>query len=199
MLIYTNLNPNPFLLRTYIQQLNYKPHIQHRTWMAALKIVTISAGKEQTSGCISSMAKDQNELLMKKMLLITSGVFLMLTTSIAVTQAVAPAGNMTENYFDWIKSKTSIWAGMKDGKIHWYKLDKNAQLWWSADGKKWTPAEGGMWADKDGKWLKIGEGKLWWTADKGKNFSEVPEWKWEGPKGEWYKFDAKWTLWVNSK
>lgn len=136
---------------------------------------------------------------MKKMLLVVSGAFLMLTTSIAVTQAVTPAGHITVNDADWMKSKTGTWAGLKDGKTYWYKLDKNAQLWWSTDGKKWAAVEGGMWADKDGKWLKIGEGKLWWTADGGKNFSEVPEWKWEGPKGEWYKFDAKWTLWVNSK
>ena len=78
-----------------------------------------------------------------------------------------------------------------------YKLDKNAQLWWSTDGQQWAAVEGGMWADKDGRWLKIGDGKLWWTADGGKNFAEVPEWKWEAPDGNWYKFDAKWTLWVN--
>lgn len=90
--------------------------------------------------------------------------------------------------------------GMKDGKSYWYKLDKNAKLWWSADGgKNWAEVKDGMWADKDGKWLKIGNNKLWWSADMGKNWSEVPEWKWEGPKGEWYKFDKDWTLWTNKK
>lgn len=98
---------------------------------------------------------------------------------------------------DWIKWKAGTWVAKKDGKTYWYKLDKNAQVWWSRDGKEWQAVEGGMWADKDGRWLKIGDGKLWWTVDAGKNFSEVPEWKWEAPDGKWYKFDAKWTLWVN--
>lgn len=133
---------------------------------------------------------------MKKMLLAASGAFLVLMSSIAFTQAIAPAAHIAY-YAEWVKSGTGIWAGKKDGKTYWYKLDKNAQVWWSADGKEWAAVEGGMWADKDGKWLKIGEGKLWWTTDGGKNFSEVPEWKWEGPDGEWYKFDAKWILWVD--
>ncbi len=80
--------------------------------------------------------------------------------------------------------------------MNWFKLDKNARLWVSGDGKEWMEVSDGMWLDKEGRQLKIGEGKLWWTSDGGKNFSEVPEWKWKGPKGEWYKFDAKWTLWV---
>lgn len=133
---------------------------------------------------------------MKKMLLTASGAILMLMTGIAATPAFTPAA-ANEYYADWVKSTAGTWAGKKDGKIYWYKLDKNAKLWWSTDGKKWAAVEGGMWADKDGKWLKIGDGKLWWTADGGKNFSEVPEWKWEGPDGEWYKFDAKWNLWVS--
>jgi hypothetical protein len=66
------------------------------------------------------------------------------------------------------------------------------------DGKKWSAVENGMWADKAGHWLKIGDNKLWWSADQGKTWSEVPEWKWEGPKGEWYKFDANWNLWTVS-
>ncbi len=98
---------------------------------------------------------------------------------------------------EWMKSKDGIWTGMMNGKTYWYKLDKSAKLWWSADGKKWSEVKDGMWADKDGKWLKIGDNKLWWSADMGKNWSEVPEWKWEGPKGEWYKFDKNWSLWTN--
>ena len=98
--------------------------------------------------------------------------------------------------FDWKASKTGTWAGMKDGKTYWYKIDKEAMLWWSTDGKKWAKVSDGMWADKDGKWLKIHEGKLVWTTD-GKSWAEVPEWKWEGSDGKWYKFDAKWKLWVN--
>lgn len=86
------------------------------------------------------------------------------------------------------------------GKSYWYKLDKSAKLWWSADGgKNWVAVKDGMWADKDGKWMKISENKLWWSADMGKKWSEVPEWKWEGPKGEWYKFDKDWSLWTNKK
>src|SRR5215207_7553308 len=64
----------------------------------------------------------------------------------------------------WVKSKEGTWAGMKDGKSYWYKLDKSAKLWWSADGgKKWAAVADGMWADKDGKWLKIVKNNLMWT------------------------------------
>ena len=126
---------------------------------------------------------------MKKMLLAAPGVFLVFMIALApATRAVS--------HMEWQRSITGTWAGKKDGVTYRYKLDRNAQLWWSADDKKWASVDGGMWADRDGKWLKIGEGKLWWTADGGKNFSEVPEWTWEGPDGEWYRFDAKWTLWV---
>jgi len=97
---------------------------------------------------------------------------------------------------DWTKSSNGTWPGMKDSKTYWYKLDKNAGLWWSTDGKKWAAVKDGMWADKDGKWLKIHQGKLVWSTD-GKQWSEVPDWKWEGSDGKWYKFDSKWTLWVN--
>lgn len=133
---------------------------------------------------------------MKKLILAASGASLMFMATIAITKAETPATH-TAFFFDFAKSKTGTWPGMKDGKTYWYKLDKMAKLWWSADGKKWAAVDNGMWADKDGKWLKIGDGKLWWSADGGKNFSEVPEWKWEGSDGKWYKFDAKWTLWVN--
>lgn len=95
------------------------------------------------------------------------------------------------------KKSDGTWAGKMDGKMYWYKIDTDAKLWWSTDGKKWAAVENGMWADKDGKWLKIGEQKLWWSADMGKTWSEVPDWKWEGPDGEWYKFDKDWNLWIN--
>jgi len=97
---------------------------------------------------------------------------------------------------EWSKAKGGIWNGVKGRKNYWYKLDKEAKLWWSTNGKKWTAVDDGMWADKDGHWLKISDAKLMWSADNGASWSEVPEWKWEGPKGEWYKFDKDWTLWV---
>lgn len=99
-------------------------------------------------------------------------------------------------YTDWMKSPAQTWPGMYEGKTYWYKLDKMAKLWWSADGKKWAAVESGTWADKEGKWLKIHEGKLVWSKD-GKAWSEVPEWKWEGSDGKWYKFDSSWSLWEN--
>lgn len=136
--------------------------------------------------------------MMKKLFLLVSGALLLCMITVAVTKAVVPAGDVHGfNEQDWAKSRTGAWVGKKDGKRYWYKLDKNAQVWWSTDGKKWAAVEGGMWADKDNRWIKIGDGKLWWTTDDGKNFSEVPEWKWEAPDGKWYKFDAKWTLWVS--
>ncbi|WP_246484955.1 hypothetical protein [Chitinophaga qingshengii] len=96
----------------------------------------------------------------------------------------------------WVKSTAGTWPGMKHGKTYWYKLGKKADLWWSADGKQWAAVKDGLWADKEGKWLKIHQGKLVWSAD-GKQWSEVPDWKWEGSDGKWYKFDAQWSLWVN--
>lgn len=134
---------------------------------------------------------------MKKSFLPLFGTVLLMLAGLAVTPTVVAGIYKQVWNQDWEKSKTGTWVGKKDGKTYWYKLDRNAQLWWSADGKKWAAVEGGMWADKDNRWIKIGDGKLWWTIDAGKNFSEVPEWKWEAPDGKWYKFDAKWTLWVN--
>lgn len=133
---------------------------------------------------------------MKKMLMLAAVIILTVPAGVAANSGKT-AGGYTNIDQDWEKSKTGTWSGKKDGKTYWYKLDKNAQLWWSTDGQQWAVVDGGMWADKDGRWLKIGDGKLWWTADGGKNFAEVPEWKWEAPDGKWYKFDAKWTLWVN--
>lgn len=113
-------------------------------------------------------------------------------------QAAAPtsANSYSIAVPDWVKSSTGTWAGMKDGKTYWYKLDKKAGLWWSTDGKKWAAVKDGAWADKEGKWLKIHDKKLVWSTD-GKAWSEVPEWKWEGSDGKWYKFDGQWGLWVN--
>jgi hypothetical protein len=93
----------------------------------------------------------------------------------------------------WMKSETGTWMGAN--KI-WYKLNtKDASIWWSKDGKKWEMVKDGMWQDKEGKWLKIGDKKLWWSKD-GKEWSEVPEWKWEGADGKWNKFDSSWNLWT---
>lgn len=133
---------------------------------------------------------------MKKSFLIMTGICLLSTVYLS-----ADAGTpvpVVHHYVaeEWTKAKGGVWEGKMDNKTYWYKLDKNAKLWWSTDGKKWAAVENGMWADKEGKWLKIGDGKLWWSADKGANWAEVPEWKWEGPKGEWYKFDKDWSLWV---
>ncbi len=133
---------------------------------------------------------------MKKKIIVLS---LMAFGFLTITPAIAnnePGTTTVISLADWKKSKTGTWAGKKDGKTYWYKLDKEAKLWWSADGKKWAAVENGMWADKDNKWLKINNGKLVWTTD-GNNWAEVPEWKWEGSDGKWYKFDDKWTLWVN--
>lgn len=127
------------------------------------------------------------------MLAVTAGLLMATPVTRASRYCSQASPERTNN---WVKSKTGAWAGQKGGKSHWYKLDKNARLWWSPNGHDWTEVTDGIWNDKQDRWMKIGEGKLWWTADEGKNFEEVPEWKWQGPRGEWYKFDAKWTLWV---
>ncbi|MES2691406.1 MAG: hypothetical protein V4658_13440, partial [Bacteroidota bacterium] len=54
--------------------------------------------------------------------------------SIAVTPSSAP----TTVNADWMKAKDGAWEGKMDGKTYWYKLDKNAKVWWSANkGKDW--------------------------------------------------------------
>ncbi|WP_423735629.1 hypothetical protein [Chitinophaga caseinilytica] len=118
---------------------------------------------------------------------------------IASPKVFASAGFCVETMtaaFDWSKSATGTWAGMHEGKMHWYKLDAKGGLWQSHDGKKWAADKAGTWMDKEGKWLKVHEGKLVWSTD-GNTWSEVPEWKWEGADGKWYKFDTNWKLWVN--
>ena len=128
-------------------------------------------------------------------------LFMMIASNIVTTYAEGSiaGGQGTSGYArsaDWMRSSTGTWPGMKDGKTYWYKLDKKAGLWSSADGKQWSAVKGGQWADKDGKWIKIHEKKLVWSTD-GKSWSEVPEWKWQGSDGKWYKFDTDWALWVN--
>ena len=133
---------------------------------------------------------------MKKnlLLLIAGGMLALATISSAFTTAPV---SITKPAEGWMKKADGTWAGKMDSKMYWYKLDKEAKLWWSADGKAWAAVANGMWADKDGKWLKIGDKKLWWSADMGKTWVEVPEWKWQGPNDEWYKFDKDWSLWIN--
>lgn len=112
---------------------------------------------------------------------------------------ILPAVTSPHSYtpvYDWMRSPTGAWPGMKDGKTYWYKLDKKAGLWWSTDGKNWAAVKDGAWADSEGKWIRIHDKKLVWGTD-GKTWSEVPEWKWKGSDGKWYKFDEKWALWVN--
>jgi hypothetical protein len=135
---------------------------------------------------------------MKKILMACAASGLMLAAPLTTALANTPTTTVSVTA-DFMKSKDGTWAGMMKGKMYWYKLDAKAKLWWSMDGKKWSEVKEGMWADKEGRWLKIGDNKLWWSADMGKNWSEVPEWKWEGPKGEWYKFDSNWSLWTNTK
>jgi hypothetical protein len=135
---------------------------------------------------------------MKKMIFAAAVLGLILgATTTQASNGLNVSSSVTAVKADWKKSEAGTWAGKMKGKKYWYKLDAKAKLWWSTDGKKWAEVKDGMWADKDGKWLKIGDNKLWWSADMGKNWSEVPEWKWQGPDGEWYKFDKDWSVWVN--
>lgn len=132
---------------------------------------------------------------MKKLFLLMTCVCLSVTHLHVYAGKPAP---VLRHYIaeEWTKAKDGVWEGVKDKKTYWYKLDKDAKLWWSANGKKWAAVDDGMWADADGKWLKIVDGKLMWSADNGGSWAEVPDWKWEGPKGHWYKFDKEWSVWV---
>ncbi|MFY8108916.1 MAG: hypothetical protein ACOVO9_07985 [Bacteroidia bacterium] len=133
---------------------------------------------------------------MKKLTLLAAIIGMMLAGTEA--KSILKTSVKLEIQKEFSKKKEGTWAGKMDGKAYWYKLDKNAKLWWSTDGKKWAEVSNQMWADKSGKWMKIGDNKLWWSADMGKTWSEVPEWKWEGPMGEWYQFDKDWSLWSNA-
>ncbi len=132
---------------------------------------------------------------MKKLTLM-AGMFL-LAFSIYAFVPVLNAPISINKIQEFMKKSDGTWSGKMDSKVYWYKLDKEAKLWWSNDGKKWAEVSTQMWADKSGNWMKIGQKKLWWSTDMGKTWAEVPEWKWEGPNGEWYKFDGNWNLWIN--
>jgi hypothetical protein len=134
----------------------------------------------------------KNKTFMKKSILAlaVSALFL----SAPAVHLYASEKTVAKSDGEFMKSEQGTWQGMDK---MWYKLDKDAKLWASKDGKKWTADKDGMWQDKDARWLKIGEGMLWWSADGGKTWVEVPEWQWEGPDGTWYKFDQDWSLWVN--
>jgi hypothetical protein len=99
---------------------------------------------------------------------------------------------------DWSKARNGAWAGDMNGKSYWYKLDRETmKLWWSTDkGKNWSHVESQMWADKEGKWMKIENKNVVWSNDMGKTWSTVPDWTWQGADGKWYKFDKDWTVWV---
>jgi hypothetical protein len=113
------------------------------------------------------------------------------------SNAVAVSGNPVSVSDDWSKSRNGAWAGDMNGKTYWYKLDvKEYKLWWSTDkGKNWAHVETQMWADKDGRWMKVENKNLVWSSDMGKNWSTVPNWTWQGSDGKWYKFDKDWTVW----
>lgn len=123
-------------------------------------------------------------------------ILLAIAGNVQASENTQPGTDQLATVGEWKKASTGTWPGMKDGKTYWYKLDKKGGLWWSADGKKWAAVADGMWADKEGKWIKIHDKKLVWSTD-GKAWVEVPEWKWEGSDGKWYKFDPNWGLWIN--
>jgi hypothetical protein len=128
---------------------------------------------------------------MKKLILI--GALLIAGTGLEAKTNVYECLTVKAGEPTWEKSKEGTWLGSNKT---WYKLNtKDASVWWSKDGKKWEAVKDGMWQDKEGKWLKIGDMKLWWSKD-GKEWGEVPEWKWEGANGTWNKFDKDWSLWT---
>lgn len=136
---------------------------------------------------------------MKKLILCAGIAMFAFTASQAAAISTNVAHKTVITADDWMKSKDGTFTGMHDGKKVWYKVNsKDASLWWSTDGKKWEAVKDGMWADKDGKWLKISDKKLMWSADMGKTWSEVPDWTWQDADGTWCKFDKDWTLWTKS-
>jgi hypothetical protein len=134
---------------------------------------------------------------MKKNTLMLSAVLLLMVACYG-TYASIPYVQLTNITNEWVKSKTGIWEGKADGKNYWYKLDKNAKLWWSSNaGKDWHLVDSQMWADRDGKLLKISNDELIWSADMGKTWAPVPDRTWESADGKWYRLDKSWALWIN--
>lgn len=134
---------------------------------------------------------------MKKLTLALSVIGSLLFANLDSTAVTPSSATTTTINSDWMKAKDGAWEGKMEGKTYWYKLDKNAKLWWSANkGKDWKMVDNQMWADKDGKWVKISNNDLVWSADMGKTWATVPDWTWQGSDAKWYKFDKDWSVWV---
>jgi hypothetical protein len=113
-------------------------------------------------------------------------------TSEVDSLCISPKGNEK-----WQKTKDNVWPGQVNGEVYFYKLDKGAKLLWSADGKSWDTDADGMWADKEGNFMKIDGGKVMWSPDGANTWQDTPEWKWQAVDEKWYKLDKDWNVWVS--
>lgn len=116
----------------------------------------------------------------------------MLLAAVCIAQNTNPAG------YKWKRVNDNVWPGQVNGEMYFYKLDKNTSLLWSPDGKKRETDSDGMWADKEGNFMKIDGGKVVWSPDGGNTWQDTQEWKWEAVNLKWYKLDKDWNLWVGA-
>src|ERR1700741_1105710 len=99
---------------------------------------------------------------MKKVILLAAALFVA-AINVEIKATTISSVNTTIGEPKWEKSSAGTWMGANKT---WYKVNpKDASIWWSKDGKKWDAVKDGMWQDKEGKWLKIGDKKLWWSKD----------------------------------
>ncbi len=99
--------------------------------------------------------------------------------------------------YNWKKAKNNSWPGVVNEQMYWYRIDANAKLWWSGDGKKWEEDADGMWADKEGVFYKIDGSQLAESTDGGSTWNETLQWKWMAVDGRWYKLDKDKIVWVS--
>ncbi|MES2779213.1 MAG: hypothetical protein V4651_04860 [Bacteroidota bacterium] len=97
----------------------------------------------------------------------------------------------------WKKARNNSWPGVVDQQTYRYKLDANAKLWFSADGKNWQEDADGIWSDKEAVFYKLDGTKLIQSTDGGNTWNETPEWKWLAIDGRWYRLDKDWDVWVS--
>ena len=97
--------------------------------------------------------------------------------------------NPTES--SWRKSEKGSWLG---GYKRWYKFDqKNNQVKFSHNKRRWNTAANAAWQDKQGRWLFIYDGRLMSNSD-GKTWVEVSDRTWQDLNGNWYRLNQNWEL-----
>jgi hypothetical protein len=129
--------------------------------------------------------------------ILTSIKILLVLCCIQPLMLIAQETTKDTRTYTWEKAKNNSWPGVVNEQTYRFKLDANAKLWWSADGKKWEEDTDGMWTDKEGVFYKLDGSRLAQSTDAGNSWNETPEWKWLAVDGRWYKLDKDRMVWVS--